>query len=178
MGMFDTVHLSEPLKIPGCKERVTEIQTKIFGNYLMEYSMGSVLEESPVLIGVVEERVWCDSDEGSGEHRFHPVYFAIWHRILAGVFLDPEAAEARLGTVDRLDLITWLDQAQRRARTWKERYAELYSDVTKWHRHLNEPEKTDTQFESILWGLSEEILAAPDPLAAILEEHRHKGQTT
>lgn len=172
MGMFDTVHLAEPLQIPGCKEPVTEIQTKVFGNYLLDYSVGSLLEESPVLIGVVEERVWCDVEDAGEETRFHPVYFTVWHRILAGVYLDAEAAEERLKTVDRLDLITWLDQAQRRAKQWKDRHTALYSDITQWHRRLTEPESKGRKFGNLTLGLPEEILNSPDPLGAILKQHR------
>jgi len=78
MGLFDTIHLSEPLRLAECDGPVTEIQTKEFGSAMRDYFVGSVLDESPVLIGVVEESIWCEPREEGGEGKLHPVYLAIW----------------------------------------------------------------------------------------------------
>ncbi len=96
MGLFDTVHLSEPLELPGCEEPVIEIQTKHFGSVMAHYTVGSILSQSPVLIGVLEETVWWKGETEGEEGTLVPVYFAIWHRILAGVYLDTKEAEERL----------------------------------------------------------------------------------
>ena len=174
MGLFDTIHLSEPLHLAGCDQPVTEIQTKEFGNTMRDYFIGSVLDQSAVLTGVVEGSVWCETGGTGGEGQLHPVYFAVRHRILAGVYLDPSAAEERLKTVDRLDLIGWLDEAQRESRRWKQRYHRLFSDVEEWHERSQEPEEsTDSKKARLLFHrLPDEILQAPDPLAAILASHR------
>jgi hypothetical protein len=105
MGLFDTIHFSPPLQVPGWEAPVSETQTKLFGSRMAKYTVGSLLPETPVLIGVVEESLWCAPKEEGDSGQFHPVYFVIWHRILAGVYLDLAEAEARLRTVDRLDLI-------------------------------------------------------------------------
>jgi hypothetical protein len=86
--------------------------------------------------------------------------------------------------VDRLDLIGWLDEAQREANQWNRRFYGLFNDVRRWDEHLvrqKDPEpvpegETVAQTErrkafARLWGLPEEILSAPDPLAAILEKN-------
>mgnify|MGYP006278433663 FL=1 len=172
MGLFDTVHLLEPLELPGLDEPVTEIQTKHFGSVMEDYTVGSILPESPVLIGILEETVWCKGETEGEEGRLVPVYFAIWHRILAGVYLDSKAAEERLRTVDRLDLIHWLDTAQGEAKKWRRRHGRFYWDIQKWHEHLNRPESERADYVGMPWHLPEEILNAPDPLGAILERHR------
>ncbi|MCC5840727.1 MAG: hypothetical protein JJT96_11430 [Opitutales bacterium] len=180
MGLFDTIHFKEPLQVPGWKQPVTGMQTKHFGSFMQDYTVGSLLPESPVLIGVVEDALWCAPEEKGGEGRTHPVYFAIWHRILAGVYLDAGQAEERLRTVDRLDLITWLDQAQRQTRVWKNRYHRLYADVREWHERQTEAEPPDERaaaFRRLRHRLPEEILHAPDPLKAILEKHAKQEET-
>ncbi len=108
----------------------------------------------------------------------------IWHSILAAVVQDAGVAEARLAAVDRLDLVGWLDEAQREARKWRQRYFALLRDVEKWRDHLAEKAASaggeeDSSAEGKrrsafrrLWGLPEEILAAPDPLSAIIERNQ------
>lgn len=174
MGLFDTIHFPEPLHVPGWKEPVASTQSKHFGSFMRDYTVGCLLPESPVLIGVVEEELWCAPEEDGGEGQRHPVYLAIWHRIFAGAYLEAEQAEERLRTVDRLDLIAWLDQAQRASRGWRARYGRLYADVSAWHEHLTEPEPKDGWAKHFrrFRSLPEDILQAPDPLKALLEKHR------
>lgn len=171
MGLFDTIHLTSPIRVPGWKAPVEQFQTKHFGCTLQEYTVGSLLSESPVLLGIVEEHLWGGSEQTGGKGETHVVYLAVWHHILAGVYLDADEAERRLQSVDRLDLIAWLDEAERAARYWKNRQHELFTDVKEWHERQDLTiEKT--QWDFLRWHLSEEILTSPDPLGAILESHR------
>jgi len=175
MGLFDTVHLSNPLRLPESDRPVTHFQTKEFGSAMRDFTIGSVLNESPVLIGVVKDSVWCEPREKGGKGTSHPVYIAVWHRILAGVYLDPAEAEARLRSVDRLDLIAWLDEAQRAARRWRRRYRSLFADVDEWRERQAEDgteAEEEKRFRFRFHRLSDDILKAPDPLAALLESHR------
>lgn len=178
MGLYDTVHLEKPLSVPGWDETVDSIQTKGFGNSMQDYVVGSVLHESPVLIGIVEETIWCAPKNEGEDGKTHPVYFAIWHRILAGVYLDPSEAEARLTTVDRLDLIAWLDQAQRTSWRWRRRYYKLFADVRELQERQQERETEgeEKKLRRFLRRLPDEVMRAPDPLAAILESHREKEE--
>ena len=108
----------------------------------------------------------------------------IWHSLLAGVEQDLAKAEARLAAVDRLDLIAWLDEAQREAARWRRHYHGLYNDISRWHEHLTrpaEPEPAGENAERVrafrrLFGVPEEILTAPDPLAAILARNKHADE--
>ncbi len=86
MGLFDTILLVPPLTCPRCGS-ATELQTKLFDPTMMTYR--------------------------AGHEALTPVYLIVWHSILAGVALSEEDAHARLSAVDRVDLITWLDDAQR-----------------------------------------------------------------
>jgi len=102
---------------------------------------------------------------------------------------DLARAEARLEVVDRLDLIAWLDEAQRNENCWQRRFYGLLRGIERWHEHLEEqknptpipkgelPEQTSRRNAlRRLWGLSEEILSAPDPLAAIIQKNRPDNQ--
>lgn len=183
MGMFDTIHLKEPLICPDCGTKVSSIQTKHFDSCMADFKIGSVLSGSPVLIGIVKETLWCNACYKAGGQQGEPaVYLVIWHSLLAGVEQDLAKAEARLAAVDRLDLIAWLDEAQREAGRWARSYHKLFSDVSRWHEHLTrppEPEPTDPDAERQrafrrFFSLPDEILTAPDPLAAILAANKQQ----
>ena len=101
--------------------------------------------------------------------------------MLAGVEQDLAKAEARLAAIDRLDLIGWLDEAQRETARWRRHYHDLHHDVQRWHEHLTrpvapEPPATTAEPRRALqrfFDLPEEILTAPDPLATILAANKH-----
>lgn len=184
MGMFDTIHLKTPLVCPVCGAGQHSCQTHAFDDVMADYQIGSLVGGT-VLSGIVSETLWCSACHKAGDRAESPVYLVIWHSILAGVEQDLARAEARLASVDRLDLIGWLDDAQREAAKWKRRYYGLTNDVQRWHDHLarlqnpepvpegEAPEVTARRAAfSQIWGLSEEILSAPDPLAAIIARNK------
>jgi hypothetical protein len=184
MGLFDTIHLKPPLACPTCGAEISEIQTHELGDSLSDYRIGSVIPFTPVLSGIVKETLWCRACQETDKPHHVPVYVVIWHSVLAGVDLDAEKAAARLASVDRLDLIGWIHQAQRQERKWRRRFYGLHNDVRKWHEHLAEkdqpePEEPGEDPEAKnrrrslrrLWGLEEEILNAADPLGSLIEKH-------
>lgn len=184
MGMFDTIHLKTPLLCPTCGAEVRSLQTKEFSDSMAHYKIGSLLTASPVLTGIVKETLWCDACHKAGQQQSDsPVYLVIWHSVLVGVEQDQAKAEARFSAIDRLDLIGWLDEVQREAARWRRHYHGLYYDVQRWHEHLTRPtapdlEPTDANAErrrafQRFFDLPEEILTAPDPLAAILAANKH-----
>lgn len=184
MGMFDTIHTDTPLICPGCGAETRSLQTKEFDSIMAHFKVGSVLSGSSVMTGIVKESLWCEACFKAGKPSDSPVYLVIWHSVLAGVEQDQARAEARLAAVDRLDLIGWLDEAQREAARWRQHYWHLYHDVTRWHEHLNRPpeaEESGTHAERKrafrrLFSLPDEILQAPDPLAAILAANKHEDE--
>ena len=185
MGMFDTIHLKRPLACPLCGAEQNPYQTHAFADAMDHYQIGSLARGGSVLSGIIHETFWCSACHKAGERAESPVYLVIWHSILVGVEQDLACAEARLASIDRLDLIGWLDEAQRDAEKWKRQYYGLFHDVRRWHEHLakqRNPEQTPEGESSEqakrrkalagLWGLPEEILAASDPLATIIEKNK------
>jgi hypothetical protein len=186
--MFDTIRLKDPLLCPNCGAEKSDLQTHEFGDVMAVYSIGSVLSYSPVHSGIIKESLWCSDCHQGGKEGSSPVFLVVWHSVLAAVEQDLARAEARLREVDRLDLIGWLDEAQRRAATWKQRYHALYGDVHQWQEHLATVNQPEPVFESeeeaegarrlrafrSFWALPDEILQAPDPLAAILEKAKSR----
>ena len=187
MGMFDTIHVKPPLICPTCAAEILSLQTKELSDSMAHFKIGSVLRDSPVLTGIVQETLWCSAcHDAQREQTNPPVYLVIWHSILAAVEQDPAQAEARLATVDRLDLIAWLDEAQRETARWHRHYHDLHHDVQRWHEHLArmaspEPEPTGELAEKRrafrrFFDLPEEVLTAPDPLTAILAKNKHTDE--
>jgi len=183
MGMFDTIHLKQPLICPVCGGGQYTQQTHAFEDVMADYRIGSMVSGG-VHSGIVKETLWCPPCHEAGNRADSPVYLVIWHSILVGVEQDLSRAEARLATVDRLDLIGWLDEAQRHENRWRRRFYAVLSDVRRWNEHLvrqqnPEPARVGETAEQAqrsdafarLWRLPEEILSAPDPLAAIIEKH-------
>lgn len=181
MGMFDTIHFKKPLTCPSCGAEITSLQTKDFECGLTSYQIGSVLRGGNVYSGIIKETLWCDACNKVGRSPANsPVYLVVWHTVLAGMEQELAKAEARLAAVDRLDLIGWLDEAQREADLWHRRYSKLHSDVTRWLEHLAHPPgpepaddvgKRQRAFRR-LFSLPDEILNSPDPLAAILAANK------
>ena len=186
MGMFDTIHVDKPLLCPVCGAEIRSLQTKEFGSSLDDYQIGSLLSGSAVLSGIVKDRLWCEVCCKANQPSDSPVYLVVWHSVLAGVEQELGKAEARLAAVDRLDLIRWLDEAQRATARWQGNYRGLYTAVSRWHEHLARaatpaPDLDDANAErrrafGRLFDLPDEILQAPDPLAAILARHRHERE--
>ena len=188
MGMFDTIHVKTPLTCPTCGAEILSLQTKELSDSMAHFKIGSVLSGSSVMTGIVKETLWCEacskarreSGDKADPPPEPPVYLVIWHSILAGVEQDLAKAEARL------DLIAWLDEAQREAARWRRHHHSLHHDVQRWHEHLArttapEPEAPDETAErrrafQRLFDLPEEILTAPAPLAAILERNNHADE--
>ncbi len=188
MGMFDTVHLAIPLVCPVCGRKENSLQTHAFDDVMAHYQVGSVVRGG-VLSGIIHETFWCSDCHKADKEAISPVYLVVWHSVLVGVEQDLARAEARLATVDRLDLIGWLDEAQRKQDRWQRNFNQLMNDLQRWHEHLKEqkhpeplpegetPEQTQQRSAlKRLWGLPEEILSAPDPLAALIEKNKPSAE--
>lgn len=183
MGMFDTLRLDPPLKCPICDADVAEVQTHDFGDTLAVYRIGSVMKMSPVLTGIVKETFFCHAcwkraPERERERKKLPLYIGIWHSILITVGFQLSEVEGRLAAVDRLDLIGWLEQAQRQAHEWENRFHRLQSDVRLYREHVQTPPDSIATEENErrvalrrLWGLPDEVLQSSDPLGAILKRN-------
>jgi hypothetical protein len=180
MGMFDTIHLEKPIACKTCGAGILDFQTKQFESLMLDYHIGSVLQGGRILSGILKEEAYCDACSSAGKPSWTDVYMVVWHSILAGVETDEKQAQARLDAVDRLDLVQWLVEAQRKTREWKQRFYSLHNELRKWQNHLEEQKKpAENDVENperkrrigFFFGPPEEILQATDPIAKILEIH-------
>ncbi len=149
---------------------------KDFDCLMGNYYVGSLLRGGSMLKGIVKEEIWCrECFEAKRESR-HLLYLVVWNSILAGIETTEGAAEQRLSAVDRLDLVGWLDEAQRSAADWRSRFFQLLGDIEKWHMHLarqaNPEEGDGGKPMAAIFQLPDEILQAQDPLGALIAQHR------
>jgi len=180
MGMFDTIHFEKPIPCLECGSEIFSVQTKDFECLMRNYYVGDLLRGGSVLKGIVKEELWCDACFKAKREPRHPIYLVIWNSILAGIETTEEAAGQRLASVDRLDLVGWLDEAQRSAATWQRRFFELLGDLEKWQDHLERQANPQEDEQANRWAgifkLPDEILQAKDPLKALLTQHREDAK--
>jgi len=183
MGIFDTLVLDPPLVCPRCGTMHESMQTKLFDSSMSTYRPGMIVPGCPVHSGILKDYLWCcPTDED--EHGRLDVWLIIWHGVFAGYELDSGAAERRLSSLDRLDLLGWLDRMQKDAQEWKNRYHTLYRDLSDWveYRDLPEEEKSppaetgeggaEKIIRNLLYiRLTKEIRDDADPLRRILEKN-------
>jgi len=180
MGMFDTIYLDKAIACKTCGADILDFQTKEFESCMNHYRIGSVLSGSRVLSGVIKDEAYCQACSDAKRDAWMDVYFVVWHTILAGVEAEECKAEARLASVDRLDLVQWIAEAQKREEQWQRRFFDLRNELRGWHEYVEdqkkppEPETEDNKFWRALRSIrrpSEEITTAADPIGKILELH-------
>ena len=183
MGMFDTIYLKNPIACKTCGADILDFQTKEFDNCLNHYRIGSVLAGTRVLSGVIKDEAYCRACSDAKRDAWTDVYLVVWHTILAGVETEECKAEARLTSVDRLDLVQWIEEAQKKEEQWQRRFFDLHNELHRWHEYVEDqkkPPEPETEGKKTLrklgsfWGPSEEIITALDPIGKILELHALK----
>ena len=183
MGMFDTIYLDKAIACKTCGADILDFQTKEFDNCLNHYRIGSVLAGSRVLLGVIKDEAYCQACSDAKRHAWTDVYLVVWHTILAGVETEESKAQSRLASVDRLDLVQWIAEAQKKEEQWQKRFFALHNELRRWHEYVEEQKKPqEPESESnkrlrvlrSIWSPSEEIKTATDPIGKILELHAPK----
>ena len=183
MGMFDTIYLDKAIACKTCGADILDFQTKEFDNCLNHYRIGSVLAGSRVLLGVIKDEAYCQACSDAKRHAWTDVYLVVWHKILAGVETEEIKAQSRLASVDRLDLVQWIAEAQKKEEQWQRKFFSLHNDLRRWHEYVEEQKKPqEPESESnkrlrvlrSIWSPSEEIKTAADPIGKILELHAPK----
>ena len=182
-GMFDTIYLDKAIACKTCGGDVLDFQTKEFDSCMNHYRVGSVLLGSRVLSGVIKDEAYCRACSDAKRHAWTDVYLVVWHTILAGVETEESKAQARLASVDRLDLVQWIAEAQKNEQQWRRRFYSLHNELRRWHEYVEEQKKPqEPESESnkrlrvlrSIWSPSEEIKTAADPIGKILELHAPK----
>ena len=169
MGIFDTVYFDPPRTCSNCGTQISEVQTKAFDPGLREYRVGDVIYGSPLLNGVIAENLYCPHCNASKEK----VYFAVWHTLLVGVHDDFSAAEERVGSVDRAELIDYLVQHQEEALRWHDRFSRLYGELQNFHDYQNGATETpQTRRENPMFFRIREYVDADDPLGELIRANK------
>jgi hypothetical protein len=183
MGMFDTIYLDKAIACKTCGADIFDFQTKEFDSCMNHYRIGSVLSGSRVLSGVIKDEAYCRACSDAKRHAWTDVYLVVWHTILAGVETEESKAQARLASVDRLDLVQWIAEAQKNEQQWRRRFYSLHNELSKWHDYVEEqkkPQEPESEGNktwrtlSLIWKPSDEITTAADPIEKILELHTPK----
>jgi hypothetical protein len=138
MGMFDTIYLDKAIACKTCGGDVLDFQTKEFDSCMNHYRVGSVLLGSRVLSGVIKDEAYCRACSDAKRHAWTDVYLVVWHTILAGVETEESKAQARLASVDRLDLVQWIAEAQKNEQQWRRRFYSLHNELRRWHEYVEE----------------------------------------
>jgi hypothetical protein len=177
MGMFDVVILSKPLACSTCGAEITHFQTKEFDCALDELRIGSVLNGSSIRTGIIQDWAFCDACHKADRESKTDLFMVVWHSILAGVETTEEAAHQRLASIDRLDLLAWIDEAQRREEKWKQKFFGLQNDLVHWRDYLEDqkratenPDSPQRRFPRFFLP-DESIRNAENPLTALIEKH-------
>ena len=142
MGMFDTIYLKNPIACKTCGADILDFQTKEFDNCLNHYRIGSVLSGTRILSGVIKDEAYCQGCSDAKRDAWMDVYLVVWHTILAGVETEECKAEARLTSVDRLDLVQWIEEAQKKEEQWQRRFFDLRNELRGWHEYVEDQKKT------------------------------------
>jgi len=180
MGMFDTIYLDKAIACKTCGADILDFQTKEFDSCMNHYRIGSVLSGSRVLSGVIKDEAYCRACSDAKRDAWTDVYLVVWHTILAGVETEECKAAARLASVDRLDLVQWIAEAQKKEEQWQRRFFSLHHELRGWHDYVEDqkkPQEPETEGKKTLrklgsfWRPSEEITTAADPIGKILELH-------
>ena len=172
MSLDDTIELENPIACPVCGTEQTEVRVEELGRNFTRYRIGTLLEECPVITGILKGTYWC----APCNYIKRPLYIAIWQTILITVELDQTIAEAKLASVDRLTLIDFLRKSQARETEIRNGYNRFYDELRGWHQHINTPAAgSNTPRSQRMRGLNlvpDEILDASDPVGEILERHK------
>lgn len=146
MGIFDAILFETPFLCKHCGSPIDQVQTKVFEPGLNEYRTGDVIGSSPIMSGIIRETLYCPSCNKNAQ----TVYLAMWHSVFVGSFSSHNEAERRINEVDRVDLIEFVAEQQRRALQWHDRFSRLYGELQILHDYEQQkitgvvPDKIDT----------------------------------
>lgn len=103
MGMFDTIHFTQPLVCVACQAPIASTQTKVFDCALDDFRIGDCVGHAEEL-RVVREGLYCTACRAI-DQQF--VYFVVYRGILVDVALDLASAEAQLRSFSFERLLFW-----------------------------------------------------------------------
>lgn len=176
MGMFDTLILGESIKCPDCGTEIDSVQTKVFDNCMDTYEPGDITRGCRIRTGTITETLYCEKCRGPKEITDGLVYIAIWHSIYVGIFNSEDEAEERLNTIDRLDLVEWLDKAQTERNLWHRRFSSLYHEISILNEFDKAEDKEDFLSNPFNLFAGRELLESDDPLDDLVKKHKFQAR--
>lgn len=171
MGIFDTVFLNPTRRCSHCGAEIDQVQTKAFDPGLNEYRVGDLIAGSPIISGVIREDLYCPACNQTPQQ----VYFAIWHSLLVGVSDTVHEAEARIGNVDRAELLDYLERHQRAALQWHDRFSRLYGELQNLHDYQmqgSSPVPPSGADENPKFFRIRDFIQSDDPLGALIRANK------
>lgn len=173
MGMFDTFIFQTPIPCDECGQDIRSTQSKSFGQLLETYKPGDIVLSSYIRHGIIEETCYCNACWNREERKDTHVFLVIWHSVYAGTYIDEGAAMDRLQSVDRLDLLDWIDNHQKERDLWQRRFRSLFSDMATWHKYntAEDKEKFLARPFPFINPAFQDHLKNENPFASILREH-------
>lgn len=174
MGLFDTLICDPPLVCPRCSGEISTIQTKAFENTLSVYRPGEMISGNMIHHGIIEDHGYCNSCASKKESALFPVFIIIWHDVFAGVRQDEDEAFTILESIDRLQLLEWLEKYQIERKDCRRQFRNFYNTLRSLQEYLSAPDKEEFLSSHALFrfnNLSKHI-QTDDPLESILEEYK------
>ena len=170
MGLFDTFICNPPILCNSCGNKINKFQSKSFGQTLETYNPGEIVVESHIHYGIVEESIYCDSCSNNEMK----IFMVVWHNVYAGYGKDEQEANNLLESIDRLNILKWLDKCQIEKKEWKRRFSNLYNSMEELRLYFKAADKqeflsTRKLFRTNNWG---EHLQTDDPFLSILNEFK------
>ena len=182
MGMFDTIHLPQPVICTTCQAQIRSTQTKAFDPLQNDFYLGDCIGHAEE-IRIVREGLYCDACRAY-DQQF--IYLVVYRGILVDCVADLETAETQLRSFSFERLILWYhDLSAKRDDERREQQAlsGFLHDLVRWfddkYNQMSPEEK-----EKQCWFTfhNRDILeTAADPLAAIrayLEQMKQKETET
>ena len=110
MGLFDTFICDPPVSCPNCGKKIESLQSKSFSNSLEVYRPGEIITGSNIHYGIVEEELFCYSCSNCKGYSTTKIFLIIWHNVYVGVKKDENKAYTILKSIDRINLLEWLEK--------------------------------------------------------------------
>jgi hypothetical protein len=176
MGLFDILILGDSIKCPDCGIEINSVQTKVFENCLDTYEPGDITRGCSIRTGLISETLYCEKCRWPKGRDNGLVYIAIWHSIYIGIFISEDEAEERLRSIDRLDLIEWLDKAQTERELWHRRFNNVYQEISILSEYEKAEDKEAFLSNTINLLSKSELLEAEDPLDDLVKRHKFKAR--
>ena len=171
MGMFDTFVINPPVECPECKAEIFSVQSKSFGQTLEKYQPGTLVKQSNIRCGIIEEECYCQQCTYHKDIKTTVVYLLIWHNVYVGAYDSEKKALEKLNSIDRLNILEWLDKTQSEKELWQRRFSNIYNEIREFHEYETSDNKEEYLKKPFNTTNFKQYLEQDNPLTALLAEN-------